>query len=281
MPIQKYGEYNPNLKIEFYSVEFVERALLARLNHLLGFLLDHNPEIHNRYLLKLKSRFESLVQVNLVVQKAIEIEELGRKYDHLLDQPEIITLILNYGFWLLNLPKDAAWESQKVEISEKNYLGTYLLGYYQLVLVLAEIMGKEEAIKLLKDHIDQFYHNHPRIPKVPDLERLREMHIEGAQDGGEIRIISDVHDGKLVIRKDSCLWAEIMKDLNDPELAYIVACYGDFKNCSERNQNFVLTRNYTIVEGFPYCDEVIHDTRIVNNLGHPPKEYFDNLWPLG
>jgi hypothetical protein len=279
--VQKYGEYDPYQKTEIQAVEFVERALLARLNHLLGFLERYNPDLYRKYLLALTSKLETLVQENFVIQKVIDVYCYCSKYDNLKDQPELCELVVNYGLGLLNLPKDEPWESQTIEIDERDYLRGFLIGYYQLALILTQIIDRKVAIKLLKRQIDQFLHDHPRIPKIPDLETTRENFIEGAQEGGEVRIISDVHDGKLIIRKDTCQWADIMKETNDPELSYVVACYGDFKNCSERNQNFVLTRNYTIVEGYPYCDEIIHDTRIVSNLKHPPREFFDKLWPKG
>ncbi|MFW9916749.1 MAG: L-2-amino-thiazoline-4-carboxylic acid hydrolase [Candidatus Thorarchaeota archaeon] len=280
MQVQKYGEYNPYQKTEVQAVEFVERALLTRLNYLLGFLERYNAEVHQKYLEELTLKLETLVQENFVVQKVIDVFCFCGKYENLKEQPELCELVVNYGLGLLNLPNDVPWESQKIEIAERDCLRGFLIGYYQLALALTEIIDRKEAINLLKKQIDQFLHNNARIPKIPDLETARENFIEEAHEGGEVRIISDVHDGKLILRKDTCQWADIMKETNDPELSYVVACYGDFKNCSERNENFVLTRNYTIMEGYPYCDEIIHDSRIVSNLKHPPKEFFDKLWPL-
>jgi hypothetical protein len=37
---------------------------------------------------------------------------------------------------------------------------------------------------------------------------------------------------------------------------------------------------HTIVEGYPYCDCVVHDIRINDDLTHPLKEFWDNIWPL-
>jgi hypothetical protein len=34
------------------------------------------------------------------------------------------------------------------------------------------------------------------------------------------------------------------------------------------------------VKGDPYCSCIFHDTRIDWDLKHPPKEFWDSIWPL-
>lgn len=68
-----------------------------------------------------------------------------------------------------------------------------------------------------------------------------------------------------------------MKPFNDPELSYIVACYGDTTGVQAENPNFVLTRTTTLIKGGPYCDNCIHDKRHVSELVHPSNEFFKTL----
>ena len=45
----------------------------------------------------------------------------------------------------------------------------------------------------------------------------------------------------------------------------------------KNDPNFVLTRQNTIMEGQDYCDFCYHDTRLVDQVEHPPKEFWEDL----
>jgi hypothetical protein len=42
------------------------------------------------------------------------------------------------------------------------------------------------------------------------------------------------------------------------------------------NPNFVLTRTCTLHTG-PYCDNLYHDTRICEKVGHLTRDFYDKL----
>ncbi|MCE7747201.1 MAG: hypothetical protein GPJ51_02315 [Candidatus Heimdallarchaeota archaeon] len=42
----------------------------------------------------------------------------------------------------------------------------------------------------------------------------------------------------------------------------------------------ILTMEHIIVAGDSYCSCILHDTRINDDLTHPSKEFFDNMWSL-
>ena len=73
------------------------------------------------------------------------------------------------------------------------------------------------------------------------------------------------------------MWDDAIKELPDIELRYLAACYGDFQSYNNINENFILTMEHTIVAGDPYCSCITLDTRINNDLTHPPKEFWDNI----
>ena len=76
------------------------------------------------------------------------------------------------------------------------------------------------------------------------------------------------------------MWADAIEDLADAELKYLAACYGDFQGYNNSNEHFILTMKHTVVEGYPYCDCIVHDIRVNKDLTHPPREFFDNMWPV-
>ena len=89
------------------------------------------------------------------------------------------------------------------------------------------------------------------------------------------RLVASVENGRYIFRVDRCALQEALKEFNDPELSDIVACYGDYTVFKYINENFVLTRTQTLMNS-SYCDSCIHDTRIVEKIEHPTKQFYDN-----
>ncbi|MHA2250611.1 MAG: L-2-amino-thiazoline-4-carboxylic acid hydrolase [Candidatus Kariarchaeaceae archaeon] len=274
---EKYGTYNPDQMLSVDPFDLVQHCVLNRLNHLSSLLFEQDPTIQQRFLKVLNMRFDSLIQQEIVNLDGLE--EIVNNYDFLIKHPEIIENSMNYCFQVMDLAEHN-WANSRLDILEGQQLRGILHTIYQFLLVLTGVLGRENAVELFKLHIDQFFHKSSRIPKVDDIEAMRNKYINDAQEGGEIRIVSELKDGKFVNRKDTCLWADIMREISeDSELSYLVACYADFKYTTEMNENFILTRTCTIIEGGPYCDEVIHDTSINDSIKHPSREYFDYIWP--
>ncbi|MHA2252456.1 MAG: hypothetical protein ACXAD7_18965 [Candidatus Kariarchaeaceae archaeon] len=278
MKFQTYGKYNPNQTVKTNPSKFVDYEVLEGLDHLLGKLEEFDIEIHEKYLEKLNMRLKSLIDKDIVSSN--DIEELIDKYLHLKDYPQLAENSVNYSFDLMGLT-DGNWDSPEIKLSEKEKLRGFIYPKYLHLHVLTQILGREEAIKFYKEQVNQLIGSFTDLQQINDVETLRGNYIRGAQHGGEVRTIGEVVDGKVINRKDTCLWAEIINEVSDDnELSNAVICFPDFKHAEMRNQNFVMTRNYTIVDGDPYCDQMVHDISINSNIDHPPKEFFDNIQPI-
>ena len=70
--------------------------------------------------------------------------------------------------------------------------------------------------------------------------------------------------------------AEAFLDCKDSELKHAVFCSNDHALFKKNNENFELTRTSTLMIG-TYCDFCLHDTRIVDKIEHPSKEFIENL----
>jgi hypothetical protein len=88
-----------------------------------------------------------------------------------------------------------------------------------------------------------------------------------------------IADGKYAFRNDNCFWVGSLDDLSDSEIKYYICCYGDYESARNNHESIVLTMEHTIAKGNPYCSRVMHDTRVDYDLRHPPKEFWDNMWP--
>ncbi|MBE0525653.1 MAG: L-2-amino-thiazoline-4-carboxylic acid hydrolase [Candidatus Thorarchaeota archaeon] len=91
--------------------------------------------------------------------------------------------------------------------------------------------------------------------------------------GDFTRMIMDDH--KILYRFDRCVTHEVLKDLNDPEYAYICSCYiGDAPEYNYGNQ--FLRRTQTLHHGC-FCDELYWDSRFHKNPEQPSLEFTKNL----
>ncbi|MHA2374237.1 MAG: L-2-amino-thiazoline-4-carboxylic acid hydrolase, partial [Candidatus Thorarchaeota archaeon] len=190
---------------------------------------------------------------------------------------------LNYYLQVLQPPESTDWMNDTVEVTHRNQLRAVLCPKYQNVRVLTETMDRGEAIELYKKYHDEFMRE-GRSTSENEYETLDDFAARWKQDSDEqnrglIRVISEVKDGKLYLRKDTCLWNDAIEDLEDQELKYVVCCYGDFESPRLANKHFVLTMERTIIEGHTFCDSVFHDTRISKDLTHPSEDFFVSMEP--
>ena len=279
MRFGKFGKLNPDLTTEIKPIDLVDTTVFKRLDYLLEYLLNEDPEIHQSFVEKMKQKLQTLVKDEHFENKAVNLGELTRKYSHLKEQQELVRLHFNFSMQLLQISGEQLEEDTAI-IPNRNYWRIFVPRYYQ-ALVLSEIIGKEKTINLLKEFIDQYIFSvRFSIEKFNDLEALRSSHIKETHEGpGWVSVFSEVEDGEYIIRNENCLLVEALDDLEDKELVYVICCHGDFRYAEMQNEHFVLTRHYTIAEGDPYCDKVFHDTRIDKKITHPSKEFLDNIWP--
>ena len=193
---------------------------------------------------------------------------------------------LNYFLSTLELSSDSNWEEEKLKVTNRNRFRAYALPSYQNLVALSDTIGKEDAIKLYKIFVTEYFtfKGQGAKGKYETLEEQREDEVRDFKENpypGWVRIESTVENGKLYHRRDTCLLAEAIKDLPDKDFRYLVACYKDFQGTKVNwNKHFVLTMKHSIVEGDPYCSCIIHDTRINWDLTHPPEEFWEGIWPL-
>ena len=284
MRFRQHGIPDPtalDLMREVQPMEFAKLSPLRRLDYLLGMIKMNKPKALANFVTNLQQRYEELARTSLVKQRDIDVTALITDFDILKKHPNLASNSLNYYLHVLQPPESADWDNDTVEVSQRNQLRAVLCPKYQNVLALTETIDREEAIGLYKLYHDKFMIS-IRSQQEDRFESLQAMakqwsKEEAKSNPGLVRIVSEVKDGKLFLRKDTCLWNDALEDLEDRELKYYVCCYGDYQSIKHVNKHFVMTMAHTIVEGHPYCDCVFHDTRISKELDHPSKEFFESI----
>ncbi|MFW9991732.1 MAG: L-2-amino-thiazoline-4-carboxylic acid hydrolase [Candidatus Odinarchaeota archaeon] len=270
MVVRRFSVFDPGKRENLNVQGFVETCL-ALLDRFLVYIAENKPDILDRLATDLESRYKSAVSSSFEIKDTSSINSDGKI---LTNFPSLLTACVDFLLEMLNVPRNYEWQPEEIELLTINITRASQLHFYYRVKSLTELVDKEEAIQLLKDFIDSNIAKHARLKEYKDLPTLCESHLTGNQTG-DWTIIS-IDKGRYINRADRCIPHEVLKGFNDPELAYIVACYADYARFKKMNENFVLTRTHTQFDG-SYCDNCIHDKRYVDKIEHPSREVFENL----
>ena len=285
MKYLQYGIHDDNALEGLQEIEDIEKVILSplkRLNSLLGMVTESKPESIPGFVANLESKFESLVSKDYVELKQIDIEERIDGLPNLKGYPKVAKLSVNYVLEGLALPDDVDWFSEKLEVTKRVYLRSLLSARYHYILTLTETIDRTEAIEIYKKHFEKVNRewvaeNKERFQNLEEF--FEDKSKRDPENPGWVGLVSEVEEGKVLIRTDSCLWADAMVDYPDSELKFLVCCYGDYTSIKISNKHFELTMEHSIAGGHGYCDCVVHDTRINDSLDHPSDEFFANLSP--
>jgi hypothetical protein len=258
-------------------------ACLKRLDYLLGFIKKSNQSIIQKYIKNLETEFEKLATKEFLSSNDKIISKMLKELEFLKQNSQLVKHILNYSFQLLNLSKEISSLDEKFEVTQYNYMRSFLIPNYYYLHVLIQTIDREEAIGLFKEYISQFLVDNKVTveTKFKSLEDSYERIKKSVNNPSDwVGLYGKLSRGKLFYRNDNCLWIEVLTDLPDSEIKYCICCYGDYQIArTYRNEHIVLTMEHTIAEGDKYCSRVIHDTRFDWNLKHPPQEFWDNIKP--
>ncbi len=270
--------------VDFKPLENIENMFLEKLDYFIGFVSKEKPEIITKYVNNLVKKYQGLVEDNLFEKPSEKIKKILVKYIYLNQYPDLIKVSLNYFIHLLQAKEKDVLDMPEVKISRKALIQAWIYHSYYFLQALTETIDREEAVKLFKHYITNYYLEHPPTSRgeFVSLEKRLEDRTSGDTTSSEwVLVHTMLEDGKYAFKNKNCpTLADTMVDLTDVELKYLVACYGDYQKFrGTTNENIILTMEHTIIQGDSYCSRVLHDTRVDYDLRHPPKEFWDNFEP--
>ena len=282
MRFEKFGKINPSKEYSITPLKLLEETLFKRLNFLLDSIEFEKPESIYPFVDQLKTIFSSLVKTQ--IQSDDKIKEITKKFIQLINYSGVAEVYVNY---LLELVENYTSNNEltaEIKIPSKVYWQlVFGMRYYELV-ALSKVIPREEATSLYKEYLDQYYiYIKETFKKFDTIENFHANLVEDMKrstDGEFLSTVSTVRDGKFIVRNENCPAVEALDDYEDKEFVYIVSCYADYQYMKMTNENFQMTRYYTIAEGDPYCDKVCHDIRISKDLEHPTTDIIDSMGPL-
>ncbi|NHJ05428.1 MAG: hypothetical protein EAX90_11425 [Candidatus Heimdallarchaeota archaeon] len=151
---------------------------------------------------------------------------------------------------------------------------------YHSVKAFAELLGKEEGIKLYTKIITRMIEDaSKRNPQKSDISTsdyckraIKSWCDYGMADFSYIEL--DEH--KTIFRFDSCFAHEVLKDFNDPDIAYYASCYVADLPAFNEGKIIKLRRTQTLHHS-DFCDELYWDSRYHDNPEHPTKDFLEKM----
>jgi len=140
-------------------------------------------------------------------------------------------------------------------------------------------MHKDEAMEFTKNYIDYHAEKKRAGDKQESVNDIIGQQDEWPPLFQESFNLTEFKyaEGMAGMKITKCRWHEVLKELNDPEFCYATCCHYDFKAAELANENFVLTRKCTLMQGDSCCDFIWHDTRIDKECKHPDEEFWEKI----
>ena len=170
-------------------------------------------------------------------------------------------------------------DKTKLRVDVNDYGRAMFFARYQKAKILESVLSKDDAIELYKQFVDHLIVKYPKKTKECVREYLQ-SNLKSVPQVFKKSFIAtefEIDEGTSGYKIEKCRFADLMKELNDPDTCYAVACYYDFLATKNANPNVVLTRTKTLVEGHDCCDFCYHDKRIHSNPKHPDEIFWEKL----
>ncbi|MGC9780659.1 MAG: hypothetical protein HZR80_15560 [Candidatus Heimdallarchaeota archaeon] len=231
----------------------------------------------NSYIENLISKYKSETNQEYELADELDINSVKSKLELLLKNQDLIKICVNLHLSLLKIPQNYSWEPEElsllhIDVDRANYAPRYF-AYKTLI----ELIDRKEAIRFLKEFTDYYIANFREVGKYDDLTSIFDDDVKRRKKfDSSVYTCVLINDGKYAGKCEKCMGYESLKDLEDNEISEIVLCYGDFALIRKLNENFLATRTITLNKD-PYCALCVHDTRIVKEIEHPSREFFDSL----
>ncbi|MHA2251776.1 MAG: hypothetical protein ACXAD7_15535 [Candidatus Kariarchaeaceae archaeon] len=288
MQVENYKAWNPNIIVKIIPDKRIEEALNTT-NSVLQYLNQLKPEILTNYISALVNRIENVIENPSAVSGLFDLDKMTSKYKLLKSYPDLQKLILRFVVGHLKFQPDLAVVTEEIGVTSLDNTKAYERLSYHTAKAFADLLGDEDAIPLWK----QIIAKRLEAEKTDYEEDIREREEKGEpiaisrKEESERSIKRWVNVGlgdftiarfdnhKILYRFDKCLTHAALKDLNDPEWAYLCSCYiGDAPEFNFGKR--YLRRTQTLHHG-TFCDELYWDVDVHDNPEQPTLEFTQKL----
>lgn len=281
MKFEQYGKEIKNLKIQYNPFEFAESNLFKKIDNIFGYIRKNRSDIYSEFINKLSSNKKNLPKKEFFNNKSIEIIDRINQSEFLSENQELVLRFLNAFIETQGITDEDYRQKKEIEIPARNFVHSANDLSYLILSTLVDIIGKDEAVKLYKETVDNYVHvfDTNQIDIFTDLDDMRQKFIRWTENSpyGRVRLLSTVEKGQWIKICKNCEKVQNLDNLEklDGDLMYAISCYCHEPLAKMWNKNFVLTLEQSIAKGDSFCSYMYHDKTIVDKIEHPPREFFE------
>ncbi|NHJ49061.1 MAG: hypothetical protein FK733_14840 [Asgard group archaeon] len=269
---EKYFKcYNGDAIVKTNPAELILKQIKTT-DSVLRFLSEINTGLVEKYTNALIKRLENEVGKYSTDTGSLSFKSIESEISNLKQNDKLTNLVIRYITKSLKLPENTEIASEAIEITNYNRaFASERISYYR-VKAFTEILGKEKGIelytKILGKIITEMY------SKTKPNEKITiKPHNEGAVKYWSKIGLGDftfrfIDDNQCIYRFDKCITHEVLKELNDPDVAYIASCF--FGDIPEFNSGRIIhMRRTQTLHHADFCDELYWDSR---EFKEPPEQ---------
>ncbi len=284
MKIENYKCFSLEKKGEGSPVDNI-KARFNRIDSVMKYFRSIRPEDLNRYVTELKGKLDAEVLNFKYDTEAFDWEVIREGLELVPDYPELEESVYHYMCKTLKLPANYKSEQGKITLSFYDRIKAGETISYYLVRSFIDIYGKKEGTEiykqivphLLKERKVREKQEEPEDPKTVTILDSNKRSIESWCEIGLADFSFCIFDDyKIIYRFDNCLTPEVLKEFNDPDIAYLATCYiGDVPEFNE-GRTIHMRRTQTLHHA-PFCDELYWNNYVHPNTEHPSLDFIENM----
>lgn len=284
MQIESYNYFNPKAKGKIDLFGFI-RQEFEKANSVFKYLRKLKAETMNEYLTSFKERLHGLVGDYQIDSNSLNVDDLVQDLTYVYADSDLQALMLRFIGKSLEI-EDFPDQSE-CEIRYYNQSKASCRLSYHRVKALEDLLGKEEATRLYKEVVTHLILEMkkkspaelPRDPREVTRIASRKRYIEWSRKTGLGDFTLGIFDDyKEIYRFDRCVVHEVLKDFNDPDIAYLSSCYKHENPEWNKGEIIHLGKTQTLHHG-DFCDELYWNNEIHPNTELPSLEFTKNLSP--
>lgn len=287
MKVDRYEVFSLNAMTNVNPKQFIFESL-KKIDSNIAHLKELRPDLLEQYIVSQKKRFEKKVKDHSINASSLEeIIDLGN-LPNIKENPDLFSLVVQLVCLHLNI-NESQLNDDEVAVSGYDYMMALRRIPYYSVKALTDFLKDEDARELWDAMISKQYNEH-RI----NIERARE---EMKKQGKTRPPLSDIStrqinawteigladfsrvfldDNMVLYRFDSCLTHEVLKDLNDPDWAYLSSCYVTDHPMFNEIADPKMRRTQTLHHA-DFCDELYWNPEVHKDPEQPSIEFTRNL----
>lgn len=215
------------------------------------------PALLKAYILRFQTEF-----INASSKSLVDLPEtLFQEFSIYQIYPEVAKTLGKAMLVFLNLERStfdliSEKKSLDVDVSVKfaHYVQCGYFHVYYLFLELKRLIGEEKGMQVVKTITTRLFQRpNTRRPKFDTIKDLMMYYGKSSKDTHNFEVVEQ-DDGSYTMYTTGCLFGEALREVEDPELMYLIICYEDFFSVKHHNPNFAMSRSKTIVQGDNLCD---------------------------